>query len=574
MDYDTDDELVARAVAEAVQRGGPTVVSEPRRIQGMVSDVLGAKARTRRSEIDAVVRAAGELIPERMMSRSIDADGAVTILTATGLDAATADFAVQVWSYALGMLEADAEPPTLTNSIESVESIDDPDPITDDASEESATVDTESVVVDPVAAEGIGPDASGYGTTADGAVTSEEVVKPTDEAPPADITGTKRKTLQVAGIGVVVAVLAIGAAIVFLGKDSEPTKTVSAAKAPTVEFSDVTSPVGTVSRTWTGEGETLVAHLVVVNRSHEAVSGRHYEVLPKSLVESAGDVESEPAHVVIEDDPVIAWDVELDPDEEATFSYTVDVGKPVSAKELETWKKDQITAESAFSQELKAPPALKITSPENQTLAETVFTLTGTTDPTASIEVAGASPEVADDGKWSQPITGLAAGENTLEVVATSRFGVTTSALYKVTVEVPVATTVTTVTTTTAEPASPPTTRPARPPVSPPTTKAPAPPTTKAPTPLKVSISGAKTWYLPGPGLMCEYTLTANINVAWSTIRWSGGSYYNDKTSATFTTNGLEPGSATVTVTVTSRDGQTKTASHAIAIKYSDDGTC
>jgi hypothetical protein len=112
------DVAVARALASAVLAGGSRLSSEPRRVQGMVNDVLGAQARTRRAEVDAVVLAAEEAVPDDLMSGRIDVDEALERLRVRGLDGGVALFAVDVWRYALGMLGDHSVPPTLSNSLE------------------------------------------------------------------------------------------------------------------------------------------------------------------------------------------------------------------------------------------------------------------------------------------------------------------------------------------------------------------------------------------------------------------------------------------------------------------------
>ncbi|MGB3410751.1 MAG: hypothetical protein WBA45_06095 [Microthrixaceae bacterium] len=619
----TDEVLVAQAVAEAVRRAGTNVVSEPRRIQGMVSDVLGAQARTRRGEIDAVVRAASEQIPERLMSNSIDVEGAVAILSATGLDNATADFAVQVWSYALGLLEAEAEPPTLTRSIENTSSRDDSSAFGFDDGAVAATVLPESVVVeepeqaaeplvptfepepaveqvlpaesalpdhDPVTEDPltgqlpVGYDAARYDAAGYEAAEYDAAVNDSADLSTPDRAGHKsRQPVLLGAVGVVLLMAAIGAIALWMGKDSEPTRVSSAAKQVSVEFTDTATPVGTVSRTWTVDGDALIGELVIANRTDKSVSGQHYEVVPKSLVPKASAIKSEPAHKVIKDDPVIAWDISLKPKEKAEFRYTIKVDAKSDVKQLNKWKADQLKADKEFSAERAALPRVKVISPAGLQLTENTFTLTGTTDPTSTVEIADVKPGgrpaikpvVGSDGRWSHVISGLGLGENVLKVVATSRFGATSSVSYSVVVQLPVVppadvkpevltrpqdTSASKKATTSKTPSGGGSgTVPPPPPVVT-TTTAPKPP----PTPLRVSISGSQNWYIPPDGLVCNYTLSVNINVPWSSIRWSGGSYYNDKTSANFDTNGLHAGSATVTATVTSRDGQTKTASLAI----------
>jgi hypothetical protein len=125
------DVMLAQALAQAVREVGRNLATDPRRVQGMVSDVLGVESRTRRAEIDAVVLAAEESVPEDLLADRIDVEAALDRLHDRGLDAGVALFAVEVWRYALGMLEDDAQPPSLSNSLESTRPvITDPAPTT------------------------------------------------------------------------------------------------------------------------------------------------------------------------------------------------------------------------------------------------------------------------------------------------------------------------------------------------------------------------------------------------------------------------------------------------------------
>jgi hypothetical protein len=114
----TADAAVAEAVAQAVREAGHRVSGEPRRVQGMVNDVLGEQSRTRRAEVDAVVLAAEESVPEDLLTGRVSVDEAVDRLRGRGLDDGVALFAIDVWRYALGMLGSSSQPPTLSNSLE------------------------------------------------------------------------------------------------------------------------------------------------------------------------------------------------------------------------------------------------------------------------------------------------------------------------------------------------------------------------------------------------------------------------------------------------------------------------
>lgn len=116
MSMQTNDAAVAQALAESVRKVGPDLGGQPRRVQAMLSDVLGGTARTHRTEIDAVVLTAEEGIPGDLTHGRLDERGVLERLRARGLDDELAHFAVDAWRYAFGMRGADALPPTLPAS--------------------------------------------------------------------------------------------------------------------------------------------------------------------------------------------------------------------------------------------------------------------------------------------------------------------------------------------------------------------------------------------------------------------------------------------------------------------------
>ena len=110
-----DDTVLALALAAAVRSVGRRLGGEPRRVQAMVIDALGTRARSRRAEIDASVLAAEEGVPELLANG--DSVTAELRLRERGLDADATGFAIDVWRYALGMLADQTEPPSLRHQL-------------------------------------------------------------------------------------------------------------------------------------------------------------------------------------------------------------------------------------------------------------------------------------------------------------------------------------------------------------------------------------------------------------------------------------------------------------------------
>ncbi len=304
------DVMLAKALAQAVREVGRTLAKEPRRVQGMVSDVLGADSRTRRAEIDAVVLAAEEGVPEDLLADRITVDVALARLRARGLDAAVATFAVEVWRYALGMLEADAQPPSLTNSLEhsTPPVATDPAPVTTDGTFES-----------PPTINAIAPPPGTSYPQQPGFVAPPPPPPPPQpfqqqpqqrQRPPRSSATPKRRWLLIAAPLVVLAVIAgIIGVVVASNSDDKPTAapTTSATPSTTIgtsttttqpattttattlpgapqrTFAMETTSLGDLTRTWTVNGTQLDATLSFHNAGTADVTDIYYEVVPKSL---------------------------------------------------------------------------------------------------------------------------------------------------------------------------------------------------------------------------------------------------------------------------------------------------
>ena len=538
------DVLVARALAQAVIEGGRSLAREPRRVHGMVNDVLGAQSRTRRAEVDAVVLAAEESIPEDILAGRVDDATAMDRLRARGLDDAVSAFAVDVWRYALGMLGADSEPPSLRTGANATSepAITDSAPatITDHASVPDAVPTAAAPVLTPVDV----PQAATVTFTESGASGN----------------GTSRRAWWLVGSAAALVLLLVAVLVIVNGgggdgegdvaaasttapasTTSSPTTTVPS--GPSVGFYPEQTSVGELVRTWQGDGDVFVGALSIHNSGDEVASGRVYEVLPTSIAATTSDITSVPEHVVIREsvqpagfrraqaaEPVgsvvIGWNLEVEPGDTVDITYRVDVGTEVTDEVLAEWTKDQAVHSTLFATERATAPTLVITTPSGTVFTSQTVEIVGTVDNAVNLSFLGNPVPVNEDGTWAMR-GDLEPGSHTLKFVARNLYGVKTSASVDVVVEVPgPETTAAPRATTTTAPrtGSTGTTTPAQPTVT--TTSVPAstgtttPPTTAAPpppAPFSVSISG--------PSLVtsgCRYVFTLNssggtpVAIAWS----------------------------------------------------------
>ena len=454
------DIMLAQAVARAVRELGRSLATEPRRLQGMVNDVLGAESRTRRAEIDAVVLAAEESIPEDLLTERIDVDAALERLRERGLDAGVALFAVEVWRYALGMLAVDAQPPSLTNSMLT--------------STRSRTTDPA-----PVTRSDLGADATSTFwpapielPTVAGGRTQVLADLPAARHP----HGSKRKWLLVAAPVIVLALVA-AVVVAALGNDTEDASvsstvanstttesatTTSAAVATETVFDLEPTPLGELTRTWTVTDLQLDSTLVFNNTTGAPTTGRYYEVIPKSMAVTADLITSESPHTVIKNDPVIAWDVTIPAGQSVEVKYQLPVTADVTIDTLNQWKSEQVAEATAFTAERNTPPALTIDTPSGLVGAEA--DVSGTTDPGATVTLNGTQVAVNADGTWLLRVTGLGSGPNAITVIATNAYETTATQTLTINGELPAPdTTVPQIPETTPQSQAPTTTRGTRP---------------------------------------------------------------------------------------------------------------
>lgn len=609
------DVLVAQALAGAVRDGGRGLAGEPRRVQGMVNDVLGAEGRTRRAEVDAVVLAAEEAIPESLLANSITLDQAVESLRARGLDSDIARFAVEVWRYALGMLADDAEPPSLTNSLRT--------PTGSAPTDVGATVHPDAAVV---------------------AATSLDD-RPVDR--PDDGSSGDRRIGVLVGAGVAVLVLIAAAVLVFgrggdgdtvaLGETtaessavqtrpsqstvsitSPPTTvapTVAAPVLPTaVEFEPETESSTEYVRTWELDGGELVGTLDITNVGEADATTRVYEALPASLVASADLITSVPEHEEIElgdgpgpigfravaaqdeavDTPiVISWQLEIPAGATESVTYRIDVDADASVDDFDRWQRDREAAAETFAEIRVTPPTLDVSLSADTVVVGDTVVVTGRTDPSATASVDGAPIPVGADGGFTHEIAPTVAGDVEVVVAASSRFGVRAEATFVVVVEPAPTTTTTRATVATTSPptgTTGPTTGTTRPPTgttkppvattttttSPPSDTPPppdggtAPDFTPPPPPLSLSIVGPSTVGEPPECNPYTYSLSANFTIV--NTDWSGGSYWDGQTTVSYNFSGLTPGLPTsFSVTAWAADGRSVSATKSVSVIG---GTC
>ena len=84
------------------------------------------------------------------------------------------------------------------------------------------------------------------------------------------------------------------------------------------------------------------------NNTDAATSGRHYEAVPKSLAATASLITSDPPHDVVLDDPVIAWDLTIEPGATAEVTYVIALSADVTSESLEAMRAEQLADAEAL----------------------------------------------------------------------------------------------------------------------------------------------------------------------------------------------------------------------------------
>jgi hypothetical protein len=398
---------VAEAVREVVRVGGRAICDDPRRVQGMLNDLLGASARSLRAEVDAVVVAADEAVPGIVLAGGTD-EAALAVLADRGLGREAAGYAVNVWRYALGPA-GDAGPPRSTERPAPI-----PTPMPTELPPGSypgqTPMATELPYQSPYQPSPRVPSGTGH----------EHEVRSVDEQ-----GGGGRRRLLLGGVVALIALVA-AAAWVTIGRGDDPAD-------PELAFDVELSDVGRVERRWVVEdGTHLVATLEVNNPVvSEAVSGTLHEPLPKTLAAGDAEVSSETDYDVIDlkdGEKVLAFPLEIPAGGRRTISYRVELPKDleVGSGQLEDWQADQVATRRSLTQALNARPSLTI-SQSRSTVTTPMVELSGTVTDGAIVKVKGVGAVLDGKGRWSIVVRDLKPDTNRIAVVATSRYGVTTT---------------------------------------------------------------------------------------------------------------------------------------------------
>ena len=460
------DVLLARALAQAVREVGRSLATDPRRVQGMVSDVLGAESRSRRAEIDAVVLAAEEAVPDDLMADRIGVTAAMERLRERGLDATVATFAIDVWRYALGMLEADAAPPSLSNSVPN--STERRAPSTDTNRAPAPPTVPVASSAPPTVVGFVAP--IGAARVIDSPLTIPFSIPPPSPALAEGRRSTKRRIWAVVGLPCVALLFVAGVVVATRGNDPQSapvdsapasvdtlpaettqpstrpntrpttvpasikpvstttttttTSSVPAVLPPTVVFEVEQTVAGDLTRTWTVNGGQLDATLSFSNTTAQELSGDHFESIPKTLAPTALMVTAEDAMVVRDDPAILLWSVVVPAGESVERTYHIAVPPDTTVEMLQQRQMEQRADTEAFAAERAAQPAVDITTPDDTVVAVPEADVVGTADPAATLTVNGVAVPVEANGNWSTRVTNLHEEWNTITAIATSRWNV------------------------------------------------------------------------------------------------------------------------------------------------------
>ena len=188
----------------------------------------------------------------------------------------------------------------------------------------------------------------------------DSVMRPTPEAPAkaASIPSWRRPSTRVA---LPIAVVAVAAAVAIpfglgaIGGGSSHKNT--AAVSVPYAFSPTQYNDGLlVSRKWilTGDGSNFTANLTAKNTTAGALTTSFVEVIPKSLAQSAArDIQFDPADpkpTVVQDDPVVKYNLTLAPGAEQNLSFTIHTAADgANVERLSHWADDWEKAVAATS---------------------------------------------------------------------------------------------------------------------------------------------------------------------------------------------------------------------------------
>lgn len=201
-----------------------------------------------------------------------------------------------------------------------------------------------------------------------------------------------------------------------------------------------------VDRNWEIQGTDFEGSVTIVNEGFESISVRHVEVIPKSVARHVDALDfSVPPDEVIDPDPVVAFDLRLQPLSRIVFTYRTDVVDRTSGQTDQQWLEQALNerdeAEAAYclndrtadicTRPIPEPTqtpepeveglGLVVISPRNCVmveLASATLDATGTVEGDAAVTVDGDPVTVDADGRWSATVE-LNQGVNTITIRAT-----------------------------------------------------------------------------------------------------------------------------------------------------------
>ena len=437
---------VEAALDQVVTDFGRMLSRKPDRLRNLLNDVLGTNASRVAPEIDAVVAAAASGLPDMVLSGESTDEG-YERLVGDGVEPGLAGWALASWTRTL---RADGPaPPTLVP----------PDPVTVapplDGASNAAPPEDLTVAPSPPVEATVGTPLDEAGLTPLGT----PLPPPPLPAPPAPEDATvpraRRRVALLAGGAVTLLLLsaAAAAALTENGEDEAVAAWVttadgsSAAIVPENQSSSTPSvapttsvvPTATVTsaememgddlqatRTLTLVGDTLTVSVTYENLGATPFDGKITEVVPPALIERDATMSPKP-------------DSRLREGHAYTYDLTLDVGKSFdfegrfegvnsewTEKNLNDVLAQFVGARFAWfvgGPGDHVPPATRITAPGPGFSTQSgSVTVTGKTEPTATVKVNDTVVEVADDGTFTTVIS-LVVGINPITVTATDGNG-------------------------------------------------------------------------------------------------------------------------------------------------------
>jgi hypothetical protein len=420
-----DEKLVA-AVFGVLEAGGPEVLDQPGRFRSMLADLLGQSGGSLRREQAALVGAVEQGAGRDLMSETLTADERDALVgrleSSLQLESTEVITAVDLLDNAIssvGLRSGDngngaggtqlssTVPPT---AVPGPAAAPPPPPQPPPPAPATIAPATMAPAITPAAADSVTKQ------TVTGAAPPPFVTEPVGT--PA--TGATRSTGRVPFIVGAIAFLVIGAIVATLVLVNRSDDSTPPAAVASLDFPTEMLPYGSLDRKWEVSDNQLNGTLTFENTGSEKSTGRYLEVIPKSLAPTASDIDSDPApNQVVEDDPILAYDITLEPAQTLTITYRIAVPEGTDNARLEAWKEEAATARATYEATQNKKPSLVVSSPADGSVFEVPEAdLVGTTDPGVTLDVNGFAIPVNSDGTWSHHTTEMAVGPNSFVFTA------------------------------------------------------------------------------------------------------------------------------------------------------------